>query len=455
MAYSSDTHTVIRNARIINEGKEFFGDVYVVGNRIEKINSKIDPPSYINYKEVNAEGLILIPGMIDAHVHFREPGLTYKGSIQTESAAAVSGGITSFMDMPNTLPNVLTREILEEKYRIASQSSLCNYSFFMGLSKDNLDEALQTSTEDVCGLTDDGLYLEGGKLLCNDPQFLEQLFTRAPHLVALHAENDNIIAANLMRFKKQFSEFIPPSYHSLIHDQDACLSATMNLLDLTKKFNNRLHLLHISTGPESELFEQGNDVRKKRITAEVCVHHLNFNTNDYEDLGNLIKWNPSIKSIVDQQTLRHNLYTDKIDIIATDHAPHALHEKIGTYSDVKPGGPMVQHALSVLLEMYHQHKISLEKIVEKTSHHVAEVYRIKERGYIREGYFADLVLLDLNEDLMVTTENIRYRCKWSPLIGNVLRGQVKKVMVNGRWAFDNGMVNDACLGMRMKFEKDR
>jgi dihydroorotase len=448
-------HTIIRNARIINEGKDTRGDVLVVGDRIEKIGSSIALPSYINFKEINAENLVLIPGMIDAHVHFREPGLTYKGSIQTESAAAVSGGITSFMDMPNTLPNVLTREILEEKYKIASQSSLCNYSFFMGLSKDNLDEALQTSTEDVCGLTDDGLYLEGGKLLCNDPEYLEQLFARAPHLVALHSENDKIIAANLSRFKKQFSEYIPPAYHSLIHDQEACLTATMHLLELAKRFNNRLHLLHVSTGPESELFEQSNDVRSKRITSEACVHHLYFNTNDYEELGNLIKWNPSIKSLVDQQTLRHNLYTDKIDIIATDHAPHALHEKIGSYTDVRPGGPMVQHALAVLLEMYHQHKISLEKIVEKTSHHVAEVYRIKERGYIREGYFADLVLLDLNDDLLVTPENIRYECKWSPLIGNVLRGQIKKVMVNGHWAFDNGMINDASRGMRMKFEKER
>jgi dihydroorotase len=449
-------HIIIRNARIINEGKDTRGDVLVVRDRIEKIGGSIGLPSYINFNEINADNLVLIPGMIDAHVHFREPGLTYKGSIQTESAAAVSGGITSFMDMPNTLPNVLTREILEDKYKIASRSSLCNYSFFMGLSKDNLEEALQTSTEDVCGLTDDGLYFhQEGSLLCNDLDYLEKLFARSSHLVALHSENDAIITSNLFRLKKQYGEFIPPSYHSFIRDQDACLTSTIKLLELAKKFNNRLHLLHISTGPESELFDQNSDVRSKRITSEACVHHLYFNTNDYEELGNLIKWNPSIKSLVDQQTLRHNLYTDKIDIIATDHAPHALNEKIGTYMDVKPGGPMVQHALLVLLEMYHQHKISLEKIVEKTSHNVADAYRIRERGYIREGYFADLVLLDLNEDVLVTTENIRYRCKWSPLIGNVLRGQVKKVMVNGHWAFDNDMVNDACLGMRMKFEKER
>ena len=447
--------TVIRNARIINEGKDFFGDVHVAGERIERIDPTIELPSYIHYKEINAEGLLLIPGMIDAHVHFREPGLTYKGNIRTESEAALAGGITSFMDMPNTLPNVLTQEILEEKYSIASVSSLCNYSFFMGISQNNMEEVLKTSTEDVCGITDDGLYVEGGTLLCNVPEYLEQLFSRSPHLVALHAENDGIIAANLMRFKKEFSEFIPPAYHSLIRDHEACLSATKNLLELTSKFNNRLHILHVSTGPESELFQQEQILRNKRVTSEVCVHHLFFNTNDYEDLGNLIKWNPSIKSIVDQQTLRHNLYANKIDIIATDHAPHALNEKIGSYTDVKPGGPMVQHALQVLLEMYHQHKISLEKIVEKTSHHVAEIYRIKERGYIREGYYADLVLIDLDDPHIVTTDSLRYKCEWSPLLGYNLKSKIKKVFVNGQLKYDEGLINPTFPGKRLFFEKDR
>jgi dihydroorotase len=448
-------HTVIRNARIINEGQDFSGDIYIVDERIEKVGTSIKIPSYINYNEINAEGLLLIPGMIDAHVHFREPGLEYKGTIRSESEAAVAGGITSFMDMPNTIPNVLTHEILEEKYAIASESSLCNYSFFMGLSNDNLEEALKTSTEDVCGLTDDGLYVEGGKLLCNEPDYLEKLFSRSPHLVALHSEDDNIIKSNLFRFKKEFAEFIPPSYHSLIRDAEACIASTTRLLELTKKFNNRLHILHVSTGPESELFSSSEEIRKKRITSEVCVHHLFFNTHDYEELGNLIKWNPSIKSIVDQQTLLYNIYSGKIDIIATDHAPHALNEKIGSYSDVKPGGPMVQHALPVLLEMYHQHKISLQKIVEKTSHNVAELYRIKERGHIREGYYADLVLIDLNDQNFVSTESLRYHCRWSPLVGYSFRSKISKVMVNGHFVFDNGKIEKSPIGHRLKFEKER
>jgi len=359
------------------------------------------------------------------------------------------------MDMPNTLPNVLSQDILEEKYTLASVSSLCNYSFFMGLSNDNLDEALRTSTEDVCGLTDDGLYVEGGKLLCNEPEFLESLFSRSPHLIALHSEDDNIIKNNLIRYKKEFAEFIPPSYHSLIRDADACIASTTRLLELSKKFNNRLHVLHVSTGPESELFSPSQDTRQKRITSEACVHHLFFNTHDYEDLGNLIKWNPSIKSMVDQQTLLYNIYTGKIDIIATDHAPHSLNEKIGTYSDVKPGGPMVQHALLVLLELYHQHKISLQKIVEKTSHRVAEIYRIRERGYIREGYYADLVLIDLNDSCFVSTDSLRYKCEWSPLLGYTLRSRICKVLVNGHLVFDDGCIDRSQTGMRLKFEKER
>lgn len=448
-------HIVIRNARIINEGNDFHGDVHVAGERIQKIAPKINLPSYLNYREINAEGLLLIPGMIDAHVHFRDPGLEYKGTIRSESAAAVAGGITSFMDMPNTLPNVLTREILEEKYAIASVSSACNYSFFMGLCEDNMEEALKTSTEDVCGLTDDGLYVEGGKLLCNKPEYLERLFDRSPHLVALHSEDDLIIQANLNRYRKEFGEFIPPAFHSLIRDEEACITSTVRLLEMARKHKNRLHLLHISTGPESEMFDNSEEVRNKRITSEACVHHLFFNRNDYEELGNLIKWNPSIKSIIDQQTLLHNIYSGKIDMIATDHAPHALNEKIGSYMDVKPGAPMVQHALPVLLEMYHQHKISLEKVVEKVSHHVAEVYRIKDRGYIREGYFADLVLVDLDAPDLVLTGNIRYKCDWSPLLGYALKSKIRKVMVNGQLAFNEGKINNSVIGRRLKFEKDR
>jgi dihydroorotase len=432
------------------------GDMLIVGKRIDKIASQISLPNNLSFKEINANNLYLIPGMIDAHVHFREPGYPLKGNIRSESIAAVEGGITSFMDMPNTLPNVLTNEILEDKYKIAAENSYCNYSFFMGLSKDNIEEALRTSTEDVCGLTDDGLYFDNNEgLLCNHLSYLEKLFSRSEHLIALHSEDDSIINDNLKRYQKEMGEFIPPHYHMLIRSEEACLRSTIDLIKLSKKYKNRLHVLHISTAAEAELFSSRQKIFDKRITSETCIHYLYFNENDYNHYGNLIKWNPAIKSEKDQIGLLEALNDDRIDFIATDHAPHTFGEKIGNYFNSKSGAPMVQHALPVLFNLYHQGKITIEKIVQKTSNAVAEAYRIKDRGYLREGYYADLVLIDLESKWTVSKDSILYGCNWSSLSNHDFKGKIKKVMVNGSLIVDQGIKKNLPIGMRLKFEKIR
>lgn len=449
-------HTLIKNARIVDDGKDFIADLHVKNDRIEKIAPIVSLPASIQYHEVNAEGLLLVPGMIDAHVHFREPGLTYKGNIASESAAAVSGGITSVMDMPNTVPAVLTREILENKYGIAAKSCLTNYSFFMGLSKDNLEEALKVSTEDVCGITDDGLYFdEAHPTLCNSLDYLEKIFTRSEHLIALHSENDYIIKCNYEKARGEFGEFIPLHYHSTIRSSEACVSASKAILEIAKKHNTRFHLLHVSTAEEANLFENDLPLRSKRLTAETTVHHLFFNTNDYNQLGNLIKWNPSVKTQEDNTGILKALKEGKIDIVATDHAPHAIGEKIGLYDAVKPGGPMVQHALLALLEYYFKGQLTLEEIVKKSSNSVADIYRIKDRGYIREGYYADLVLVDLNQPFKVLDSNINYKCGWSPFLSYTFNSSIHSVFVNGHKAFSEGELCTNSCGQRLKFEKIR
>ena len=450
------SHIIIKNARIINENKDFHGDIYIRNERIERIDTTIGLRWNMLVQEIDAKDSILIPGVIDAHVHFRDPGLTYKADIETESKAGISGGVTSFMDMPNTIPNVLTHEILEEKYTSAAQKSYGNFSFFMGLNHDNLEEALRISTEDVCGLTDDGLYFnKTNSLLCNSPDYLEKLFSRSEHLVALHSEDESIINENYLKSKQKWNSEIPPSEHSVIRNELACLTSTKKLVELSKKHKNRLHLLHISTGAEALLFDHETPTPDKRITAEACIHHLLFNTEDYWNLGNKIKWNPSIKSKENQLMLMQAILENRIDMISTDHAPHDWKEKLGTYEEVKPGGPMIQHALTVLLEMYHNNLISLEKIVEKTSHKVAEVYRIKDRGFIREGYFADLVMIALKEPWKITKDNLRYKCQWSPLQGRSLRSKIKKVLVNGVLTYDEDIFKGIPSGRRLKFSKSR
>jgi dihydroorotase len=453
--------TIIRNAHVVNEGKIILSDVLIHGERIEKIAPSIQLNNLEKYIEIDAEGLYLMPGMIDDQVHFRDPGLTHKATITSESKAAVAGGITSFMDMPNTIPNVLTQELLEEKYQIAAKNSIANYSFFMGINQENLEEALKTDNEKVCGITDDGLYFNNEHgILANFPDYLDKLFARTNTLVALHSEDDSIIHQNTHDYKGIYGDNIPFQAHPEIRSAEACVKATKRVIEIAKKHKNRLHFFHISTAEEANLFDNTIPLRQKRITAEACVHHLWFTDKDYTQLGAKIKWNPAIKSEKDKQGLIDALNTNKLDIIATDHAPHTLEEKNGNYFKAMSGGPLVQHALVALIELYHQQKISVEKIVEKTSHHVAEIYRLKERGYIREGYYADLVLIDIHRPWTVTKNNIAYKCEWSPFENQSFSSQIQKTFVNGQLIFDQSKWsenswNTQIIGKRLLFEKDR
>ena len=448
--------TIIRNACIINEGTSKHADVLISNERIEKIDTSINITGMDYIKEINAKGLFLLPGIIDDQVHFREPGLTHKGNIYSESRAAVAGGITSFMEMPNTIPNTLTMELLEEKYRIASKTSIANYSFFMGINQSNLEEALRINNETICGITDDGLYFNNDEgILANYPKFLEKLFDRTETLVALHSEDDVIIKNNTNHYRKIYGEDIPLELHPKIRSEEACLTATKRVLEIARKYNNRLHFFHISTLAEANLFDNQCPIREKRITAEACVHHLWFSDKDYEKLGAKIKWNPAIKTQADKDGLLEALLDNRIDIIATDHAPHTIIEKTNTYFKSLSGGPLVQHALPAMLELVHKGGISIEKLVEKMSHHVAEIYRIKDRGYVREGYYADLVLLDLDDTWKVTPENTVYKCQWSPFENQNFKSKIVKTFVNGNIVYDNGVIKQNTLGKRLQFSKIR
>ena len=444
---------LIKQAYIINEGKIIVGDLLIVGERIEAIANQL---TTLNAEIIDGSGLYLLPGVIDDQVHFREPGLTHKGTIYSESKAAIAGGITSFMEMPNTIPNTLTQALLEEKYNIASNNSLANYSFFMGINQNNLEEILKTDNENVCGITDDGLYFNNDEgILANYPDFLEKLFSRTNTLTALHSEDDEIIKHNTIKYRKIYGENIPFALHPSIRSEEACVSATKRVLEIAKKHNNRLHFFHISTAAEANLFENVLPLREKRITAEACVHHLWFSDMDYESLGAAIKWNPSIKSEEDKNGLLKALLDNRLDIIATDHAPHAIEEKNGNYFKAMSGGPLVQHALPAMLELSHQGRISLAQIVEKMSHNVAEVYKIKSRGYIREGYFADLVLVDLNNHWQVTPQNILSKCQWSPFENQWFKSKILKTFVNGHLVYNQGLYNENNNGKRLKFSKTR
>ncbi|MBA3681625.1 MAG: dihydroorotase [Bacteroidetes bacterium] len=449
------TKTLIKNVTLVNEGEIKIVDVLISGERIERIEKCITDKKE-NIKIIDAEGLHLIPGMIDDQVHFREPGLTHKGTIYSESRAAVAGGITSFMDMPNTHPNSTSLEILEEKYRLASKSSMANYSFFMGINKNNLEEALRINNEAICGLSDDGLYFENQDgIMANYPDYLETLFSRTNSLTALHCEDDTIIEKNLTPYKNQYGKNIPVEFHALIRDEEACYLATERVVKIAKKHNARLHVLHVSTAKETTLFDSTFPLNKKRITAEACIHHLWFTDKDYKTLGNYIKWNPSIKSESNKVGLMQALKDNKLDIIATDHAPHTIEEKSGNYFDSKSGGPLVQHALVVLFELYHQNRISLQEIVQKTSHNVAEIYCIKDRGYLREGYYADLVLVDLNKSWTASQQTILYKCGWSPFIDYQFKSKIIGTFVNGAHVYNNGVFKDVIFGKRLMFNKER
>lgn len=444
---------IIKNAQLVNEGIIAVADVLIKGQRIEKIAQTISDP---HADVLEAEGLFLLPGVIDDQVHFREPGLTHKANIYSESRAAVAGGVTSFMDMPNTIPNTLSLDLLEEKYNLAAASSLANYSFFMGINQHNLEEALQTDPQTVCGITDDGLYFSDEKgILANYPDFLEKLFSSSNTLVALHSEDDAIIHANIQAYRKKYGEDIPVQLHPLIRSEEACVTATKRVLDIARKHNNRLHFFHISTAAEAYLFDYELPVNKKRITAEACIHHLYFSDQDYDRLGSKIKWNPAVKSTYDKEKLLEALLQNHIDIIATDHAPHTIEEKSGTYFKSMSGGPLVQHSLLAMLEFYHEGKISLEQLVQKMSHNVAEIYRIIDRGYIREGYYADLVLVNPNTPTKVQKGNLLYTCGWSPFENTVFQSSVSHTIVNGKIVYQQQQINEGVNGQRLKFLRDR
>lgn len=444
--------TLIKNITIVNEGKSFQGDVLIDKERIEKIAKIISLSTIEKHIVIEGTGKILIPGAIDDQVHFRDPGLTHKATIESESKAAIAGGVTSFMDMPNTIPNTLTQELLEEKYAFAKNHSLANYSFFMGITQHNLEEALKTDKERVCGITDDGLYFNNNSILANHPEFVEKLFSSTDHLIALHSENETRIEENFLKYKKIYGEDIPVKFHGEIRDEIACLESTKTLLKLAKSTEARLHLFHVSTGREALLLDNQTPLRNKKITAEACVHHLWFNDTDYERLGAKIKWNPSIKTESNRALLFDSLINNHIDIIASDHAPHLLSEKVGPYTKMMSGAPMVQHNLPCMLEFYKDGKISLEQIVQKMCHGPAEIYRMIDRGYVREGYYADLVIIDLYQQ---STPKLYYKCGWGPMESYTFRTKIDKTFVNGQLVFDNEKFVSDSKGKRLQFEKER
>lgn len=440
---------LIKGAYVINESKMSSVDVLIKEGRIHSIGEGLEDSSAI---EVDASGLTLIPGVIDDQVHFREPGLTHKAELFTESRAAVRGGVTSFMDMPNVKPASLTQELLEERYVLAANKSLANYSFYMGAGNDNLEEVLKTDPTTVCGIKA-FMGSSTGNMLVDDPVTLDRLFAEVPMLIATHCEDEETVRANTAEYKEKFGDHIPVKFHPYIRNVKACLTSSSFAIELAKKHNTRLHILHITTADELALFSPGGDLRNKRITSEVCVHHLWFSSDQYETLGTKIKCNPAIKASHHKEALLEGLLDDRLDIIATDHAPHTLEEKDKPYTKAPSGLPLVQHSLPLMLEFYHDNKLSLEFIVEKMCHAPADCFQIKERGYIREGYWADLVLVDLAEKDTVSKSNIAYKCGWSPLEGQEFRSKVVGTWVSGHRAYWDGQLDETQMGERLLFDR--
>jgi dihydroorotase len=448
---------LIKTIQVVNEGQIKTADLLISGGRIEKIDSSITsvPGAVI---EINGEGRYLLPGVIDDQVHFREPGLTHKATIATEAKAAVAGGVTSFMEMPNTVPNALTQTLLEDKYAIGAKTSLANYSFFMGTGNDNTEEVLRTNDrkKDVCGVK---IFMGSstGNMLVDNPNTLDRIFRESELLIATHCEDEKIIRDNLQKMKAT-GKTLGPEDHPVIRDEDACYESSLYAIQIAKKYNTRLHILHISTEKELQLFTNMIPLKDKRITAEVCVHHLHFTANDYDRLGYGIKCNPAIKDPHHRQALWQGLLDDRLDVIATDHAPHTMEEKgfIGegvTYEKAHSGLPLVQHSLQLMLHYYAQGKISLEKIVDKMSHAVADCFQIKDRGYIREGYCADLVIADLKKPYDVTRESLLYKCGWSPLEGFEFPATITHTFVNGHLVYGNGVWDESMMGQRLRFDR--
>ena len=442
---------LFKNIHVVNEGKIQSLDVLTNGERIEKIAGGIETKGRVT--EIDGEGKHLFPGAIDDQVHFREPGLTHKATIYTESKAAVAGGVTSFMEMPNTVPNALTPQLLEDKYQIAANTSLANYSFFMGTSNNNADEVLKMNDHkrDVCGVK---IFMGAstGNMLVDSHSALDKVFRESEMLIATHCEDERIIKANYERLKKEKGE-LSAADHPLIRDDDACFESSLIAIKFAQKYNSRLHILHISTEKEIQLFGNMMPLKEKRITAEVCVHHLHFTADDYAELGYKIKCNPAIKSPNNKEALWKALLDDRLDVIATDHAPHTWEEKQGSYEQAHAGLPLVQHPLLLMLHYYKEGRISLEKIAEKMSHAVADCFQIENRGYIREGYFADLVVVNNNLRSTVTNENILFKCGWSPLVNFTFPASIQSTFVNGNLVYDNGTFDESTKGQRLTFDR--
>jgi len=441
---------LIVNGTLINEGQIFESDVFIKDGLIEQIGKDLGHLSADQI--IDASGQHVIPGLIDDQVHFREPGLTHKAEIFTESRAAVAGGITSFMEMPNTVPNALTQELLQDKYDIASKRSLANYSFFMGASNDNLEEVLKTNPRNVCGVK---VFMGSstGNMLVDKTATLEGIFNNSPTLIATHCESEEIIVANSIKAREKYGEDVPIGRHPYIRSAEACFESSSFAIGLAKKAGARLHVLHISTARELALFDNTIALKDKKITSEACIHHLWFEEADYAKKGSLIKWNPAVKTASDRDAILQGVLNNNIDVIATDHAPHTLEEKQKSYFKAPSGGPLVQHALVALLDMYHQGKISLEKIVEKTSHAVATLFEIDKRGYLREGYHADIAVFNLDKPWEVTSNNVLAKCGWSPFEGHQFKSSVTNTIVSGNLVYTNGKLIDGSNGARLKFDR--
>ena len=443
---------LIQNAKVVNEGTILETDVFIRDGFINKIGKNLSKA----HAEIviDAAGKHLLPGLIDDQVHFREPGLTHKGEIYTEAKAAVAGGITSFMEMPNTVPNAVTVDLLEDKYRIASKNALANYSFFMGATNDNIEELKKVDASNVCGIK---IFMGSstGNMLVDDENTLEKIFSSTDMLIATHCEKDPMIKANEAAYKEKYGDDVPIKLHPLIRSAEACYASSSQAVALAKKHGARLHILHISTAKELELFSNDTPLEKKHITSEACIHHLWFSDADYKEKGTLIKWNPAVKTAEDRKGIFEAVLNDKIDVIATDHAPHTQEEKNNPYFKAPSGGPLVQHSLQALLEFYYQGKISLEHIVQKACHNPAILFRIEERGFIREGYWADLVLVDLEAKEKVEKSNILYKCGWSPFEGVEFHSKITHTIVSGHLAYQNGVFDEKIKGKRLKFLTDK
>ncbi|MNX23672.1 Allantoinase [compost metagenome] len=442
---------LIKNAKIVNEGSIFEGDVLIENDLIVEISDSISLKTS-DCKVIDAEGSYLIPGAIDDQVHFREPGLTHKGDIESESRAAVAGGITSFIEQPNTVPNAVSQEILEDKYEIAAEKSFANYSFMMGATNDNLEEVLKTNPKNVAGIK---IFLGSstGNMLVDKEETLEKIFSSTPMLIAVHCEDETTIQNNLAAFKEQYGDDIPVTAHHLIRSAEACYISSSKAVALAKKTGARLHIFHLSTAKEMELFTNKIPLEDKKITAEVCVHHLWFTDEDYKTKGNFIKWNPAVKTAEDRAELWKALNDGRIDVIATDHAPHTKEEKMQSYLKAPSGGPLVQHAVVAMFEAHHQGKITVEKIVEKMCHNPAKIFKIEKRGFIKEGYFADLVIVNPSLPWSVKPENILYKCGWSPFENFTFKSRITHTFVNGEMVYNNFKVKDIRAGKRLLFDR--